>query len=1131
MASNDSRPPSHLRILSLNCWGLKFISKLRNERLTEIGIQIAAANPRPDIVGLQECWTRQDYDAIRDKTRHILPYGKFYHSGIFGGGLVILSRWPIEESNMVRYPLNGRPAAFYRGDWFVGKGVACARIRMGPSQRDIAEVFCTHLHAPYEREPHDSYLCHRTAQAWEIAKLMRGAAERGHLVIGLGDFNMVPLSLAHRIIETHSPVRDVWRILHPDSSLGAAKDKVEQLRGLPMPTAQFNMTENGATCDSELNSWRWNKAHKKRLAKGENVQIDPAVPDPHAKRLDYIFFSSGRFHNATGQEPGEWELKEASVGMAMRHPTLHCSLSDHFSVEATLTRRTTAPSAVHTSPLALPERYLPIEIYDQILSTTHQYMDRERIQRKLRIGHFFYQLSLSIGCLIGMWWSPHNYVSFILSLISTLALSVGVIDGLMGFLFVGSEIRALKEFEWEVSNARERGLKQGEKMTPVRTPRPPSLRVLLRRGSPPQTSTMSDAQPQQQQQQQQQAAGGQQPQQLLRADDILKLQSLPDDEKQKYRLIMQNFWGILNQHPANTTEHAAARQKLSEWSQKFIARERNHRSKMKAAQQQAQQQQQQQQQGAQAGQQNQGQVKQEGQQAAPAAPQQSQGQPSQPQGQPRPGNTVDPTIVKHVAEFPIQLPPAGPTLGTPEYDAKVKDYRTGYLNMLVKQASYAENRRKITTQIQERQNAGQEIPPEFLTMKARVEKEHAQMKEQVEKFRRLQKQWKDEREQKQQAQGQPGQQPQPQAQPLPQQATATPPQPPQPQPQPQRQLSQPNIPAQPQIKEEPQIKIEGGQTLQRNPTPTTQFNMQGNQQQMPQQQQNPQAQQMAQQQQQQVRPPPAPHSQSMPVNQGQQFAQQNQQQNFQQQQQQQRPQINPMQANAMQHQQTNSPHPASATGNGPPVPLSHQAAVSAANRSYTDPQRTNTPMQQGGIGSFGNREREQLNNPKMPIPRHLNVTTPSAVHMGQSRPTLQGPTNGAPGPMGQPVIPRPPPFQLEGEGDRVLSKRKLDELVRQVTGGSEEALTPEVEEAVLQLADEFVDNVIGGACKLAKLRESPQLDIRDVQVILERNYNIRIPGYASDEVRTVRKIVPAPGWAAKMNAVSAAKVMGGKTDF
>lgn len=288
---------------------------------------------------------------------------------------------------------------------------------------------------------------------------MRAAAERGHLVIGLGDFNMIPLSLAHRIVETHSPVRDVWRILHPDSSIGSTRDKVEKARGMPVPTANFNLTVNGATCDSELNTWRWNQAHKKRLAKGENVQIDPTVADPNAKRLDYIFFSSGRYHNAdTGQETAEWEPKDVNVGMTQRHPTLHCSLSDHFSVEATLTRRSTAPSDVHLSPLALPERYLPIETYDEILATTLKYQVRERIQRKLRIGHFFFQLSMSIVCLIGVWWSPHNYVSFILMLLSSVGLSVGVIDGLMGLLFVGSEIRALKEFEWEVRNARERAL-------------------------------------------------------------------------------------------------------------------------------------------------------------------------------------------------------------------------------------------------------------------------------------------------------------------------------------------------------------------------------------------------------------------------------------------------------------------------------------------------------------------------------------------------------------------------------------------------------------------------------------------------------------------------------------------------
>lgn len=137
--------PSQLRVLSLNCWGLKYISALRNERLSEIGNQIAAADPAPDIVGLQECWTQQDYNAIRERTKHLLPYGKFYHSGIFGGGLVILSRWPIEESSMRPYPLNGRPAAFYRGDWYVGKGVACAQIRIGPGRKDVVEVFCTHV--------------------------------------------------------------------------------------------------------------------------------------------------------------------------------------------------------------------------------------------------------------------------------------------------------------------------------------------------------------------------------------------------------------------------------------------------------------------------------------------------------------------------------------------------------------------------------------------------------------------------------------------------------------------------------------------------------------------------------------------------------------------------------------------------------------------------------------------------------------------------------------------------------------------------------------------------------------------------------------------------------------------------
>ncbi|RDL34777.1 DNase I-like protein [Venustampulla echinocandica] len=468
--------PTEINVITLNCWGLKYLAKFRNERLAEIGKRIACANPVPQIVGLQECWTHQDYQSIRRQTKHILPYGKFYHSGIFGGGLAILSKWPIEEASMFRYPLNGRPTAFFRGDWFVGKGVASARIRYGPGPKDIAEVFTTHLHAPYESEPNDSYICHRTAQAWEISKLLRGAAERGHLVLALGDFNMIPLSLAHRLICTHSPVRDVWHLLHPDSSLGSAEDPVEKARRRPIPTAEHNIVENGATCDSVLNTWRWNKAQQKRLGPNQPpIEVPRDSIDPKAKRLDYIFASTGY-----SIAEGGWIVKSARVGMLDRHPELQCSLSDHFSIEATLLHskaieaaaskeendsalrngtflQTTSSSerrARHEQFKYSPPPHLPLHVYDEILAMVEKYRRRENRQRRLRLGHFLGSLLISIGCLIAVWWSPRNFVAFLLMLFSTLCLSAGVIDGLIGGLFVGSELRALKEFEWEISNAK-----------------------------------------------------------------------------------------------------------------------------------------------------------------------------------------------------------------------------------------------------------------------------------------------------------------------------------------------------------------------------------------------------------------------------------------------------------------------------------------------------------------------------------------------------------------------------------------------------------------------------------------------------------------------------------------------------
>ena len=69
------------------------------------------------------------------------------------------------------------------------------------------------------------------------------------------------------------------------------------------------------------------------------------------------------------------------------------------------------------------------------------------------------------------------------------------------------------------------------------------------------------------------------------------------------------------------------------------------------------------------------------------------------------------------------------------------------------------------------------------------------------------------------------------------------------------------------------------------------------------------------------------------------------------------------------------------------------------------------------------------------------------------------------------------------------------------------------------MADEFVESVVGFASRLAKHRKSDTLEVKDVQLHLERNWNIRIPGFGSEDVRSVRRNLPTPSFQAKAAAV------------
>ncbi|XP_072933494.1 transcription initiation factor TFIID subunit 12 [Epargyreus clarus] len=85
----------------------------------------------------------------------------------------------------------------------------------------------------------------------------------------------------------------------------------------------------------------------------------------------------------------------------------------------------------------------------------------------------------------------------------------------------------------------------------------------------------------------------------------------------------------------------------------------------------------------------------------------------------------------------------------------------------------------------------------------------------------------------------------------------------------------------------------------------------------------------------------------------------------------------------------------------------------------------------------------------------------------------------------------------------LISRARLQELVREVDPTLQ--LDEEVEDMLLQMADDFIDTSMNSACALAKHRHAPCVELRDVQLILERHWNMWIPGFGNDELRPYKR--------------------------
>jgi transcription initiation factor TFIID subunit 12 len=86
---------------------------------------------------------------------------------------------------------------------------------------------------------------------------------------------------------------------------------------------------------------------------------------------------------------------------------------------------------------------------------------------------------------------------------------------------------------------------------------------------------------------------------------------------------------------------------------------------------------------------------------------------------------------------------------------------------------------------------------------------------------------------------------------------------------------------------------------------------------------------------------------------------------------------------------------------------------------------------------------------------------------------------------------------------KVLDKRRITDLLKEVD--PLEQLDDDAEELLLQIADDFIDNVVTASCQMARHRKSSTVEVKDVQLHLERHWNLWIPGFGSDELRPYKK--------------------------
>ncbi|KAJ9525799.1 hypothetical protein QJQ45_009322 [Haematococcus lacustris] len=344
-AVSPSRQRDHatvLTVLTLNTWGLWLVSKVRKQRMQQLCRWLEQA--AEDVVLLQEVWVDSDAEQLMSRARGSgLAHSIHFKSGMFGSGLVTLSRHPILAWGFQRYAASGDPAALLCGDFYAAKGVGWVLLSTpgGPMA-----VFNTHLHANYSHKvrPHPGLpeptlttqgqkpqtqmqAAAAAAAAAAVGTAVSGAAGTAAGAAAAGAAGAAAAGPARAAAAGAPSAELTWATLQrlgvsvPHDSFAAFR--LSQVLQLAQLVRQVHAAAGcpALVLGGDLNT----KPHHLEMAllkwvgagSGAGTNVQAMVPE----RIDYIFVS--------GMEP-------MAVCVTLHATSLGISYSDHLAVQARL---------------------------------------------------------------------------------------------------------------------------------------------------------------------------------------------------------------------------------------------------------------------------------------------------------------------------------------------------------------------------------------------------------------------------------------------------------------------------------------------------------------------------------------------------------------------------------------------------------------------------------------------------------------------------------------------------------------------------------------------------------------------------------------------------------------------------